>query len=254
MTQQNSAVSIYATYTKDMLVDEYGTLVTSQNGGPAFFLERAFKRAGVDFALNGRCDMEVEIKVTENGEFGRILTTPQPQVISFSEITAPYVLISSVLDEFDLSRVSDYQGKVFLDIQGYVRDGRDFGKKKVWEQDSAILSNIFCLKGTKEEVSYLPEQFREAQKLKILLVTDGTNGCEVFAFGKSIRVQLERIVNSEDTIGAGDTCMAHFVMSYIQSGDIQRSVRQATERTADFLLQKNVHHQNQFFREEIGGV
>lgn len=87
---------------------------------------------------------------------GKVPKKPRPLKVKFSSIKTPFLLISTLLDEFSLKGISNFKGKTFLDIQGYARDGKDFGKKKHWKPDKEIVDSIFCLKGTKQEIEYIP--------------------------------------------------------------------------------------------------
>ena len=122
-----------------------------------------------------------------------------------------------------------------MDIQGYVRDGSDFGKKKYWNPPEEVVNSIFCLKGTSEELLYIPSSFLESQKQKILIETKGQLGCEIFIRGKHRAIHPSRIVDTNDTIGAGDTFFAYFISEYIRKQNVQMSAVYATEETRKFL-------------------
>ncbi len=196
--------------------------------------------------------MEVQILITKKGEFGRIPRRPTPRRISFSKIRTPFLIISSLLDELDLTNLSSFKGKVFLDIQGYVRNGNDFGKKKIWKPNKKVFANLFCLKGTKEELQNLPSQYLQKQKQRLLLITNGKRGCEVFAFGKRLVIKPSKVLKSKNTIGAGDTFFAYFVSRFAKKENVFDSARYAVNKTSSFLSAQNSHHHNLLFREEIG--
>jgi len=124
---ENPKITILSTFAKDRLIDEMGNLIREQNGGPALYLRQALKNEKIPFSLKTGPKMEVEILITRNGEFGKVPRKLKSQKIQFYRIKTPFLLISSVLDEFDLANLFTFKGKVFLDIQGYVRNGKDFG-------------------------------------------------------------------------------------------------------------------------------
>ena len=128
---------------------------------------------------------------------------------------------------------------MFVDIQGYVRNGNDFGKKQVWNEVREIAPNIFCLKGTKEEVNYVPQDVLEYQKNRLLIVTDGSNGLEIFYKGGGFSVPAEKISKPKDTIGAGDTFFGFFVSSMYKGYDPEEAAREASKKTANFLQSKS---------------
>ena len=148
------------------------------------------------------------------------------------------MLISSVLDEFNLDNLQNYQGKVFLDIQGYGRDRNDFGQKKLWEPNDNIFANIFCLKGTKEELKNIPSKYIQKQKKKILIITNGEYGSEIFSFGKHYLIKPLSIIVCKNTIGAGDTFMANFVIRFLRTTNVLDSAKYATSKTSIFLKSK----------------
>lgn len=251
MVQENK-ITILSTFANDQLVSENGTTIGKQKGGPAFYLNQALKSEEMFFAMKTGPKMKVQILITKNGEFGKVPKRPTQKRIRFSQIKTPILLISSVLDEFDLTNLSTFRGKVFLDVQGYVRNGNNFGKKKIWKPSKVVFANIFCLKGTKEELQNIPKQYVETQKQKVLLITKGKLGCEIFAFGKRYNIKPSKIVASKNTIGAGDTFFAYFVSRFAKTAKVLDSAKYAIEKTSLFLSAQNNHHHNQLFLEEIG--
>ena len=248
--EQENKITILSTFANDKLVNASGALLGRQKGGPAFYLKRAFEKENVSLKTGPK--MEVQILMTKNREFGKVPKIPKQKVIRFSQIKTSFLLISSVLNELDLAKHPNYRGKVFFDIQGYVRNGNDFGKKKLWKPNEKIFANIFCLKGTKEEVQNIPRQYVEAQKQKVLLITKGKLGCEIFAFGKRYNIKPSKVVASKNTIGAGDTFFAYFVSRFAKTAKILDSAKYAVKKTSLFLSKQNNHHHNQLFLEEIG--
>ncbi|MBI3334951.1 MAG: hypothetical protein HY001_00425 [Candidatus Portnoybacteria bacterium] len=245
-------ITILSTFANDKLVSENGVIVGKQNGGPAFYIEQALKDEGVFFTLKTGLKMEVKILITKDGEFGKVPKRPTQKGVRFSQIKTPFLLISSVLNEFNLANLPTFKGKIFFDVQGYVRNGNDFGRKKLWKPSKEILANIFCLKGTKEELQNIPKQYIEAQKQKILLITKGKLGCEIFAFAKRYIVKPSKVIASKNTIGAGDTFFAYFVSCFAKTANVLDSAKYAVKRTSAFLSAQNNHHHNQLFLEEIG--
>ncbi len=245
-------VTILSTFARDELVNERGGFIGKQEGGPALYIKRALEREKTPFFIMTGSKMKVRILIKRGGEFGKILKKSEPKSIKFSQIETPFLLISSVLDEFSLGDLADFKGKTFLDIQGYVRDGGDFGKKKLWKPRQEIFKSIFCLKGTQEELRKIPAEYRQAQKRKILLVTKGKRGCEVFAFGKRYSIRPSKVITGKSTIGAGDTFFAYFVSCFMKTKNVLSSAKYAVKKTSEFLSVQNIHHHNQLFRKEIG--
>lgn len=240
-------ITIFSTFAEDKLINESGFVIRKQKGGPAFYLEQAFKKEKTSFILKSGSLMKTEILVKKNEEFGKVPNKPKPSTVKFSAIKTPCLVVSTILDEFDLKNLSDFKGKVFLDIQGYVRDGNNFGKKKKWCLGQETRESIFCLKGTKRELRNVSANFLKQQKKKVLLVTNGKRGCEVFVFGKRYMVRPKRVVRSNNTIGAGDTFFANFISQFVQNKKALASVKYAVDKTSEFLSLQNIHHHNQLF-------
>jgi hypothetical protein len=236
--KKNEKITILSTFAEDTLINEAGEVIRKQKGGPAFYLIKAFKDEGVDFNLITAPIIDVEILIREGEEYGRIKKKPKSKTIDFSKIKTPFLLISTLLDEFDLKGISAFKGKIFLDVQGYVRNGRDFGKKKYWKVPKEVAESIFCLKSTKKETRYLPTPFLKSQKQKILLITKGKSGCEIFAFGKKKSIKPPIIVKNTETIGAGDYFFADFLINFSKKQDPFISAKIAVENTTKFLLSK----------------
>lgn len=231
-------ITLLATQAHDTLVDEAGTILKTQEGGPALFLRSVFDGLGVDYDFRSPKRMEVEVLITPTDEFGRMKTPVLPLVIDGASITTPALVISTILDEVALEPLSNYAGKLFLDVQGYVRDGTEFGKKKFWQPSPALGKLIFCIKATEVELKYISAELVEAQKQKLLLVTKGDRGCDVYSCGKSFSVVPSKAVKAPNTIGAGDTFFGAFIAEYLKTEDSQASAQAAQTIVEKFLQQK----------------
>ena len=236
----NKQLTILSTYAQDKLVNNKDVIRT-QLGGPALYLKNVFDTEGISFDAPEFPEMEVEILIKPDGEYGKVTNEVKPQASQFNLMTTPYLVISSILDEFDLSNIDSYKGKVFLDAQGYVRDGQNFGGKKMWVPSTNIAESIFCLKGTEEELMYLPTEFVESQKQKILIETRGAMGCRLFVFGKEYELLPKQVIQTQNTIGAGDTFFAYFIANSIKGIEPADSAFQAMASTSNFL-----HHTQSF--------
>ncbi len=75
MVQKNK-ITILSTFANDQLVSENGSIIGKQNGGPAFYLNRALKSEGAFFAMKTGPKMKVQILITKKGEFGNVPKRP----------------------------------------------------------------------------------------------------------------------------------------------------------------------------------
>ena len=226
-------ISVYSSFSKDKIMDEGGKIMSVRKGGPAYFIERIFKKYRFSYLLKTEKAIEVEIKLSPKGEMGRVKNKLKTKRIRVRNTRKP-VLISTTGKEWMLKNNIPEDAKVFLDIQGYVRDLRRFGKKTSF--NAPFLSEIFCIKGTKKEISYLPKNIIEKQKDKCLIITKGSEGAFVYYEGKKFLFKPKTKVIQKMAIGAGDVFFASFVLNFIKSnGNIIKSGRAASKEVVEFL-------------------
>lgn len=230
-------VALISTFAKDYIYNANGILLRKQRGGPAFFITNVFKEMGLSFSVIPSPELKIEIMLKDGDEFGK-LPSVSPLVIDCNKINTPFLAISPIIDEFELMGIDKYKGKIFLDAQGFTREVGEFGKKKKWKPEKAIEHSIFCLKVADYELPYINEHFIKNQKKKILLLTQGSKGCTVYAFGESFIIRPKKIVKSSDTLGAGDTFFAYFLTNYIRTNDQFISAEIASDKTLEFLTAK----------------
>lgn len=233
--EQKNKIAILATFAKDRFINETTGIAYEQDGGPALYLTTTFTSEDISFHLRSSSVARVDILIKPTEELGKITVKPDLVTVSFDDVKDSFLVISTLLDEVNLAGLRDFKGTVFLDIQGYVRDGSDFGKKKIWNPPPEISDAIFCLKGTSEELRYIPDSFAAKQKTKLLIETKGKRGCEIFFHGDRIIIPSSRTVNAVHAVGAGDTFFAYFISRYIRGGDPRTSGHYAVEKTAEFL-------------------
>lgn len=66
-------ITIYSSFAKDKIFDEKGRLVfLDERGGPAFYIEKIFKKSGLPYVLITGKPIEVEIRLIKNKEVGRV--------------------------------------------------------------------------------------------------------------------------------------------------------------------------------------
>lgn len=234
MSKEISVVSSFAT---DRLVNNEGLIIAENKGGPAFFIQNALKKEEVPFKVIVGSEIEVEILLTEDGEFGRIPHIPDARMIDLS-VLSDWTVVSTIVQEWNLSSLRYYSGKLMVDMQGYVRNGRNFGRKKRWNIDREILEKIMCIKGTREEIGYiLPELFIDQCK-RMVLITDGAEGLEMIVDGKTYNYSVPEKVTSPNTLGAGDTLLGSFTAMLYKGLPPEEAILGAMHRVSDFLKSK----------------
>lgn len=230
-------ITLISSFATDRIFDEANKLIRKQEGGPALFISNAFKQAKLSFTVVPTPKIDVDVVLKDRNEFGKIESSATLD-INYELIDTPYLLISPILNEFSLTNINDYKGKVFLDAQGFTREAGELGKKKNWNTSEEIENSIFCLKIADYELPYVSSSFVDKQKAKILLLTHGSKGCTLYAFGRSFSVKPNEIIKTEETLGAGDTFFANFTVKYIETLDTLGSAKFATNKTIKFLKSK----------------
>lgn len=228
-------VDLYSTLAQDVLLRESGEIISRQEGGPLMFMEHVFKEEGVSFISHPGVFMKVEILINDQGEFGKI--NPPERKIQ-AENSSNWIVISTLLDEWDISELRSDSPNIFLDIQGFVRDGSVFGKKKHWTPTLKLQDSILCMKGTEEELGYIPPEVLENQKERILLSTMGGNGLDLFWNSQKFHIPAKTVKNLPNTVGAGDTFFSYFISYFIRGNSPEESANYATDKTAIFLESK----------------
>lgn len=229
-----SPLSIVSTKSLDTLLNKNHEVVQKITGGPLFFIENVLKELQIPYTSFFGDVMNVSILLTDKGEFGKMDQNYKKLTFPLKKVTEN-VIVSTILDEWDISEVKRYKGNVFLDVQGYVRDGKHFGKKKLWKESELLIDFITCLKATREETNFIPPHVLEKQKNRILLITDGGKHVEVWCNGTKCMIPVTTKVKTIHTVGAGDTFFAYFVSKYIESYNVETGVKYAIRQTGNFL-------------------
>lgn len=229
-------ITLLSSYAHDIVINSITKARTIKPGGPALFVEEVFKKEDILYNPIVKKDIQVEVTVYKNGEKSRIL--PISSTEAPVEMFADTVLISTLLREWDLSKLSGYKGKAFLDVQGYVRDGSNLGGKKHWDSINDIIDSVYALKGTKEEIHYLSKTVVAKQKNKIMIVTNGSNPVDLYVKNTKYTLPVVKVVNLQNTIGAGDTFYAYFVVDVVKGVDPIEATKHAIKKTNNFLQRK----------------
>jgi len=228
-------ITIYSSFASDKILNEKGRLVSiKEKGGPAFYIGRVFKKSGLPYILKAGKPIEVEIKLLKNQEVGKVKQKIKARGIILKNNDP--VLISTIGKEWVLGNNVPENTKVFLDIQGYVRDLKHFGQKTFF--NSPFLENVFCLKGTAEEINYLPKEVIKNQKSRCLIITKGSSGLVIYDRRKRFLLRPKQKIQCKNTLGAGDTLFAYFVNQFLKTNDVFKSAQCAVKKTFEFLSTK----------------
>ena len=93
----------------------------------------------------------------------------------------------------------------------------------------------FAFKATEEELKYLPKQFVEKQKQKILFVTKGSRGVEYWEKGEHKEAFPKEIIACSHAIGAGDTFFANIIAGLSRNESVPTAIENSLHMTSAFL-------------------
>ncbi|RJR30429.1 hypothetical protein C4564_00425 [Candidatus Microgenomates bacterium] len=235
MSKERDNISVVSTYATDRLIDA-STMRTikEQRGGPVLYIIRALNNLGIEPQIFVGDDMLVEILIKQDDEFGKI--HEPAHIRPLPSINTSSTIVSTLLNEWSLNNAVSQTGKLFVDIQGYVRDGSSFGKKKEWSEIEELAPFIFCIKGNEVEVNMLPQSVINGQSQnRMLVVTKGKGGVEIHYQNQSYIFVPSEIPNPPNTIGAGDTWFANYVYKFMETGNVEVSATFAIDQTVKFL-------------------
>jgi hypothetical protein len=229
-------VKVFSTKAIDVLFDVSHAELSRNAGGPALFIADQLHRQNIKFELFCNEVVQVDIMLTARGEFGTVSTLPKPHYIEKVH-RDDWIVVSTIVDEWQF-KTFNTDARLFIDTQGFVRDGTNFGGKKQWHIPPDIFSHIDCLKGTREEIAYLDASLVEKMKQKILVITDGGKGIEVHSGGHMQVIPVVALENLANTLGAGDTFFAGFIAEMLRVEDAFKAATFASEQTSHFLENK----------------
>jgi bifunctional ADP-heptose synthase (sugar kinase/adenylyltransferase) len=225
-------IKVFSTYTKDTIYNVNSGEKITRDGGPAFFIENVFKKNKIKYIMNAhRAKIKIEVKDgIEKGVLDGSLKTREIESIRDNDI----VVISTVNKEWVLSSNLLNGAKIFLDVQGYVRNARK--NRGIYKLD--FWNNLFCIKINNQEIKELPKKIINNQRKKCLIITKGSKGAVIYFKNKKHSFVAKKI-KPKDTIGAGDTFFAEFIVEFVKSkGDIAKSGKLAAREVEKFLSKK----------------
>ncbi len=225
-------IKLFSTYTKDIITNNGNEVI--KDGGPALFMKNVFSKNDIEYKIYAQ-EAIVKIVVKDGDEKGVLQNSLNKKILQ--DINKDDVVaISTVSNEWIFDPNAVKENKVFLDAQGYIR----YAKENPYFFEENFWDDIFCLKVNEQELKYLPHNIIDNQKAKCLIVTKGNIGVDVYTKNKKIFFNVDRI-ESSDTIGAGDTFFANFIVSFIKMGDtMEKNINFAINETEEFLLNKKL--------------
>jgi len=220
---------VISSLAKDVLI--YGNgLKEVRSGGPAYWISKTLKDLKVPYRqVLAKPEAEIEIRMPE--EKGIIKSVGRVKINH--PIQSKGIIISTIGNEFNLVDLNKFHGTIALDIQGFARTSE---KGKIDFQKT--LKRITILKATKSELGFMNAEDVCDQKKRLLLVTRGIQGFEVF-----YRNQRHIFVSSKkkvfNTIGAGDVLLTAFLVKFLETKNPKSAGLFALDYVTKFIENKN---------------
>jgi len=220
---------VISSLAKDVLIYEDGSKEV-RSGGPAHWIVRTLKDLRVPYRqILAKPEAEIEIRMPE--EKGIIKSVGRVKINH--PVQSKRVIVSTIGNEFNLVDLNKFRGFIVLDIQGFARTSK---KGKIDFQKT--LKRITILKATKFELGFMNAEDVCDQKKRLLLVTRGIQGFEVF-----YRSQRHVFVSSKkkvfNTIGAGDVLLTAFLVKFLETKNPKSAGLFALNYVTKFIENKN---------------
>ncbi|MEN9523968.1 MAG: pfkB family carbohydrate kinase [Candidatus Parcubacteria bacterium] len=228
-------ITLIASHTVDHIDDLDRGLQIHRAGGPAHYCGNAIRSLGYKPTIvTGEKPADVFITISEHNEHIRIDRIPKIRLPK--RLPSHNIILSPILGEFDLRELRLRSCDVFLDAQGYIRapEGR---AELDWQCDLRDLDKVIALKVNRREFDHVHKSITDVFKHRILLLTKGRDGVELWIHGKQINIRGQN-VKTTDTLGAGDTFFGSFVVKFLETGDAVIAAKFAVSKAEELLKKK----------------
>lgn len=230
----NPSIIVISSFAEDVVTDLQDAVQTL-SGGPAYWIQNTFGKVSQPFRIiTGKETSRVHIQLLPDGETGSSVVTSPIELPD--AVSADLFLISTIFDEFSLDQLTHLSGKIVLDVQGYVRVAKK--NNRLFSIPTHLADKISVLKATKDELKFVDPEMVERQKKKILIVTRGSAGFEVFSNSICTLFNSTNVVAAQNTIGAGDVFLSSFCSFFLKSESVLDAASRAREMVEKFLQDK----------------
>ena len=204
-------------------------------GGPAFYCKQAMEVLGYKVHLV-TASRPTQVSITIRGVHESIRIDRIPKIKLGERLPSRNIVLSPILSEFKLRQLADRRCCVFLDAQGYIRT-RGENQVQGWSCSSVDLEKVIALKVNLRESGLVSEEILDLFRERILLVTHGKEGVEVWDRGKCKMIRGKEVL-APDTLGAGDTFFGSFVAVYLETENAVRAAKIAITKAEQLLKRK----------------
>ncbi len=228
-------ITLIASHTVDHIDDRDRGLQIERSGGPAHYCGTAISSLGYKPAIiTGSKPADVFITISDHKEHIRIDQVP---TIDLPErLPSRNIILSPILGEFNLRKLRSRRRAVFLDAQGYIRAPQGCSELD-WQCNLHDLDNVVALKVNRGEFQHVHKSIIDFFKRRILLLTKGPHGGELWYHGRRINICGHKI-STTDTLGAGDTFFGSFVVKFLETSDAVHAAKFAVSKAEELLKKK----------------
>jgi hypothetical protein len=226
-TRPTLDVIVVATCTIDRVPDLDGK-ITEVPGGPGTYTIAALRELGVSHRLvtGERAVVEV-IRCDDDVEY---VIPALPSIPLPGRFDARAVILSPIMGEIEPLSLPPFEGLLAVDLQGFVREPSRPSRHISRQFDlTDLLRGSHVVKASSEEIMLLTPESRAALGRTLVLETQGRRGVLLHQAGQTHHVAAVS-VDATNTIGAGDTFLAAFVIEMVNG----RRPAAAGERAARF--------------------
>lgn len=239
-----NGISLISTYVDDIFISHDNKVLSVDQAGPLYYLDQSIDKNIPKHLFYGE-KITINLFLTKDGQPDEskhrgVVKDPIISKLALTSNLSNWSIVSTVFDEWNLSPFRQYKGKLCIDIQGYVRKYPYMSVKKNLNKFKEIFSSAYCIKGTRKEISFVPQDIiRNVQKKGIVLITDENNSITIIDNDKSTKVDPPLIQNVKISKGSGDILFGHYVSCLYKGVDSIESAKIAAYNTSLFLEKIN---------------
>lgn len=235
-SSEHRLITLVSTHTLDRVASTGGKSNVETPGGPARYVAHALGRLNFPYRLITGGVANVDVLPGADGEqyvIPRLSPIPLPV-----RLEGDAIILSPVMREIDPDAVPPTEGPLVLDLQGFVRQpGRPSGEETEKVRLVSLLRRASVVKASKHELALLDTDSCRALGRAILVETRGVRGAIVRVAGREYTVPAQP-VQTDNTIGAGDTFLAGFICSTLRGNGPVAAATAAARFTEAFLRER----------------
>jgi hypothetical protein len=233
--RDDRAITLVSTYTIDEICGPDGR-TQRRTGGPAHYVGAALDLLGFPYNLITGSRPRVQVLSGPHGD--QYVIPSIPHITLPEKIEGCAVILSPIIGEIDRDAALSVNGLLAVDVQGFVREpGVPSGEVSRKFDLSRLISRADFVKGGDRELGLLDSHTKKLLGRTTVIETRGSNGAMIHRGGQSHALTVPQ-VSAPDTIGAGDTFLAAFVVAILRGVDVVSACQTAGTFTSGLLGQR----------------